>query len=61
MKRHAEELWTTQEVANFFKVPLQTIYKWNTLGKIPYYRPGKECRYKMSEVLEWLESTHSAL
>jgi excisionase family DNA binding protein len=56
-----EPLWTTQEVADFFRMPVQTIYRWNRDGKIPYFHVGRYCRYRISDVLKWLESRHSAL
>lgn len=56
-----DELWTPQDVADYCKVPLMTVYKWNSLGEIPYFRLGKHARYKKSDVLRWVESKSNLL
>ncbi|SDN55045.1 helix-turn-helix transcriptional regulator [Allokutzneria albata] len=51
------ELWGPQELADYLKVSIETIYKWRTkrYGP-PGVRIGKHVRYQPAEVLEWLNS-----
>jgi len=50
----AEKLWTAQEVAEFFGVPLGTVYQWNSKRTGPRgIRVGKHVRYSRDEVDRW--------
>jgi excisionase family DNA binding protein len=52
-----DEILTTKEVAALLKKPVQTIYKWASMGTgPPFYKIGKENRYKRSEVMAWFDS-----
>ena len=49
-------LWGPQEVANYFGVPIQTIYQWRHKGYgPPARRVGKHLRYKPDEVETWFD------
>lgn len=48
---------TTQELADRFGVPLQTVYGWRVYHKGPRaMRIGKYVRYRLEDVLAWEES-----
>jgi hypothetical protein len=49
--------WTAQEVADFFSVPLGTVYRWRYVGGgPPGFRAGKYVRYFEEDVLAWAEA-----
>lgn len=52
-----ERLWSTQELANFLGLPVQTIYQWRKrkYGP-PGRRMGRHIRYRQSEVERWIDS-----
>lgn len=53
---HGEEMLSTAELAKFLGVPVTTVYAWQTRGNGPAgYRVGRHTRYRVAEVLEWLE------
>jgi hypothetical protein len=49
--KEPEELMTREEVKNFFKCDLSTIYNWTKKGKLKAYLIGNRVYYKRSEVL----------
>lgn len=49
-------LLSTQEVARLLVVPVTTLYTWRYKGTGPNaYRVGKHLRYRLSDVMAWLE------
>lgn len=53
----AGELLTPRDVATYLKVPVKTVYRWNTTGTGPHYtRVGKHVRYRLADVDEWLDA-----
>jgi len=54
-KEKSEELLTQKEVANFYKVSVQTIINWQKAGIINVYNIGNEKRYKRSELINNLK------
>ena len=49
-------LLSTDEVARLLVVPVATLYTWRYKGTGPKaYRVGKHLRYRLSDVLAWLE------
>ena len=49
-------LLSTDEVARLLIVPVATLYTWRYKGTGPKaYRVGKHLRYRLSDVLAWLE------
>jgi len=53
-----EELFTVDEIASFVKVPKSFFYQPNHRkgpDAIPCLRMGKYLRYRLSEVMAWLE------
>ncbi len=50
-----DRLMTTEELANYMSVPLQTIYAWRAHRKAPpAIRVGKFLRFRRSDVDAWL-------
>jgi excisionase family DNA binding protein len=57
----AERLWTAQEVADYFGVPLGTLYQWNSKRSGPRgIRVGKHVRYRESDIVAWLDAQDNA-
>ena len=54
-----EDLITTTELCEWFKVSNTTVMRWRRDG-MPYIGAGKSLRYKKSEVLAWLKSRMDA-
>ena len=50
-----KELMTSQELADYFKVTMQTIYNWRKEG-VPSIKIGREYRYELDKVMEWLKN-----
>ena len=53
-----KELMTSQEVADYFKVTMQTVYNWRKEG-VPRIRIGHEYRYDLEKVMQWLTERSS--
>jgi excisionase family DNA binding protein len=49
------ELWTIQQVAEFLRVPVGTLYQWRhrSVGP-PAFRVGRHLRYDAAAVRRWL-------
>ncbi len=50
---------TIDDVARYFKLKPQTIYKWAQEDKIPAVKIGKEWRFKKSVIDKWMDSKFS--
>jgi excisionase family DNA binding protein len=49
-------LWTVRDVADYLRVPVQTLYSWRHTGYGPRSRRiGKHLRYRPDEVVAWLD------
>ena len=50
-------LLSTEDVARILVVPVTTLYTWRYKGTGPRaFRVGKHLRYRLSDVMEWLET-----
>lgn len=50
-------LWTVQDVSEYLRVPVQTLYSWRSQGSGPLARRvGKYLRYRPADVEQWLEA-----
>jgi excisionase family DNA binding protein len=50
-------LWTVQEVADYLRVPVQTLYSWRARrAGPPARRVGKYLRYRPDDVTRWLDT-----
>lgn len=51
-----DQILDAAALAEYLRVPLGTIYKWNTTGTGPRrYRVGKHVRYRLVDVHAWME------
>ena len=50
-----KELMTSQEIADHFKVTMQTVYNWRKEG-VPSFKIGREYRYELEKVMMWLKN-----
>ena len=49
-----DALWTVQDLSEYLRIPVQTIYQWRTRGYgPPGHRMGKHVRFFPDEVREW--------
>jgi excisionase family DNA binding protein len=49
-------LWTVQDVADYLRLPVQTLYAWRVQGYgPPARRMGKHLRYQSEDVTAWLD------
>lgn len=56
-----EPLLTIEEVAEYLRVPVRTLYNWRTRNKGPAaYKVGRELRYSSSDLDAWMESQKTA-
>lgn len=53
------DIMTIDDVARYFKLKPQTIYKWAQEDKIPAVKIGKEWRFKKSVIDKWMDSKFS--
>ena len=52
----SQRLLTTEEVARILVVPITTLYCWRYKGTGPKaFRVGKHLRYRLADILDWLE------
>lgn len=52
-----EKLWSTQELAEFLGIPVQSIYQWRKRNYGPPGRKmGRHIRYRRSEVERWIDT-----
>jgi predicted DNA-binding transcriptional regulator AlpA len=50
----ADRHLTPQELARRERVPLKSVYVWNSTGTGPrYLRVGRHVRYRLSDVIAW--------
>lgn len=57
----APAVLTPQEVADMFRVPLDTVYRWRTNGDGPRgYRIGRHTRYDLTDVLAFKAAAKAA-
>ena len=55
-----EALMSPEELSEKLKIPVKTLAEWRSGGKGPaYLRTGRHCRYKVSDVEEWLTEQYA--
>ncbi len=48
---------TTDEVAQYLRVPVSTVHRWRSLGEAPKAaRVGKHLRWRRADIDAWLEA-----
>ena len=50
---------TAEEVAEYLKVDIMTVYRLSKEGRIPASKIGHLWRFKKTEIDEWFENGHS--
>lgn len=61
MCHRLDPLWTPRQVAEYFGVPVQTLYDWRCKGQGPRaFKVGKHLRYRESDVVAWLDERTAA-
>ena len=56
-----ERLYSVEEIANHIGVSKDTIRAWVKKETIPYYKVGRQYKFKLSEIDEWVASGKSAV
>ena len=51
----ANQMMTVDEVANYLKMKVVTIYKHAQQGRIPAFKVGSSWRFKKSTIDKWIE------
>lgn len=60
MKRDTEKWVSLEEIAAHMGLSKDTIRNYIKKQQIPYYRIGKQYKFKISEIDTWIESGKSA-
>ena len=55
-----EKLMTVQDVADFLAVPKRWVYEKTRFNQIPVCRVGHYCRFRRSDIEQWLLSLRDA-
>lgn len=55
-----ERLYSVEEIANHVGVSKDTIRAWIKKETIPFYKVGRQYKFKLSEINAWVESGKSA-
>ena len=55
-----ERLYSVEEIANHIGVSKDTIRAWVKKETIPYCKVGRQYKFKLSEIDEWVASGKSA-
>jgi len=50
-----EKLMTLEEVAEYLRLSIHTIYKMAQKGKIPALKAGKKWRFRKEDIDQWLK------
>ncbi|MBI9047768.1 MAG: helix-turn-helix domain-containing protein [Anaerolineaceae bacterium] len=53
------EFFTAEEVANYLRLPLSTVYKLVQENKIPGFKIGKHWRFRKIKFEEWIKEQES--
>ena len=60
MDQEIEKWVSLEEIAKHMGLSKDTIRNYIKKGQIPYYRIGKQYKFKISEIDTWIESGKSA-
>jgi len=56
MEYNYEKLLTIKAAADFLSVRASTLYMWAASGKIPHIRLGRTVRFKMAQLIEFIDN-----
>jgi len=59
-KQIPERLATLEEVADYLRLSIHTIYKMLQKGTIPAYKVGKQWRFKQRDIDKWIKKKKSS-
>ena len=59
-REEVERWYSLEEIANHLGVSKDTIRSYIKKGTIPFYKVGRQYKFKLSEVDAWVESGQSA-
>jgi len=54
-RTQTDSLLTIDELCGLLKLEPQTIYQLTYRGKIPHYKIANRLRFRLSEIVEWIE------
>jgi len=54
--RIAEDFLTVDQAAAILKIPRSTLLCWNSKRKLTFFKIGRRCYYKFTDVMAYLES-----
>lgn len=60
MDAKPEKWLSVEQIAVHLNLSKETIYRWLEVGKIPAHRIGKQWRFQVSEVDEWVRRGNAA-
>jgi len=49
-----QNLWSVKETAKFLHIAIQTLRKWTSEKKIPFYKINRIVRYDPNKIQRWL-------
>lgn len=52
----AEEIFDKQSLAGFLKVEVKTVEYLASMKRLPYFKVGREVRFRRSAIEEWAKS-----
>ncbi len=55
------EFLTAEEVAEFLRLPLSTVYKLVQDKKLPGFKVGKHWRFRRETLLEWIKERENKI
>ena len=56
----AERWLSVEEIAKHLSISKETVYRWVESGRMPAHKVGKQWRFLVSEVNEWVLSGNSS-
>jgi excisionase family DNA binding protein len=47
-------LWTIEDLSEFLKLPVKTLYTWVSQKRLPHLKLGNRLRFRQKEIEKWL-------
>jgi excisionase family DNA binding protein len=51
-----DEFWTAEEVSEYLRIPLSTIYKLAQDKVLPGFKVGEHWRFRRATILDWIQN-----
>ena len=58
--KKSDAIMKPQEVAEYLRIPIRTLYKLCNEGKVPATRVGKHWRFRKEEIDKWFDENNVA-